>query len=177
MFNELNKLIKNKDNSKISLVTALKDLSKTISIYDQMKVTNEIRENLIYIEGSLKESFFETYVNSIIRVNDVKNDKNIYLNECFDFKEFVKSILTLENQYYENQKNKEISEEFKKIGLITSLYTTFILDEPIHPTGTKFPGNLELTYKNGTYYCPVKENNKNNPYAVCQFCIAEQLDF
>ncbi len=77
MFNELNKLIKNKDNSKISLVTALKDLSKTISIYDQMKVTNEIRENLIYIEGSLKESFFETYVNSIIRVNDVKNDKNI----------------------------------------------------------------------------------------------------
>ncbi|MEN6592103.1 MAG: DUF2115 family protein [Methanobacterium sp.] len=26
----------------------------------------------------------------------------------------------------------------------------------------------------GTYYCPVKENQKDNPGAVCGICISEQ---
>ena len=178
MFKELNKLIDNEDNRKTSLVNILKDLSKTVTIYDQMKVSNELRESLVYIEGPLRESFFETYAKYfIVRVNDVKNDKNTYAGESFDFDEYVKSIVTLENQYLENKKTHESSEEFKKIYLIISLYTTFILDEPIHAVGTKFPGNLELIYEDGIYYCPVKENNKDNPHAVCQFCIAEQLEF
>jgi len=58
--------------------------------------------------------------------------------------------------------------------LILSLYTTFIQEEPVHPVGTPFPGRLKVRESKGIYYCPVKENNKNNPLAVCGFCIAEQ---
>lgn len=178
MFKDLNKLIDSEDNSKSSLIKVLKELSKTISIYDQMKVINELKEDLAYIEGPLKENTFETYARHfVLRINDVKNDKNTYNNEKFDFDEYVKSIVTLENQYLENKKTKETSQEFKKIYIIIPLYTTFILDEPIHPVGTKFPGNLELTYEDGIYYCPAKENNKDNPHAVCPFCVAEQLEF
>ncbi len=178
MFKDLNKLIDSEDKSKSSLIKVLKTLSKTITIYDQMKVINELKNDLSYIEGPLKENTFETYAKYfVLRVNNVKNDKNTYNNEEYDFEEYVKSIVTLENQYLENQKTKETSIEFKKIYLIISLYTTFILDEPIHPVGTKFPGNLELIYKDGIYYCPVKDNNKDNPHAVCPFCIAEQLEF
>lgn len=178
MFKELNKLIDIEDNSKSSLFKVLKQLSKTVTVYDQMKVINELKEELFYIDGPLKENTFETYAKYfVLRINDVKNDKNSYKNEEYDFEEYVKSIVTLENQYMENQKTEEKSEVFKRIYLIISLYTTFILDEPIHPVGTKFPGNLELIYKDGIYYCPVKENNMDNPHAVCPFCIAEQLDF
>ena len=69
------------------------------------------------------------------------------------------------------------SEAFRSIYAIISLYTTFVLEEPIHPVGTKFPGELEVEYDDGVYYCPVKENNVDNPKAICQFCIAEQLEY
>ncbi|MGZ7108680.1 MAG: DUF2115 family protein, partial [Methanobacterium sp.] len=63
---------------------------------------------------------------------------------------------------------------FFKIYKIVSLYTTFILDEPIHVVGTPFPGGFKVKYENGRYLCPVKEKQKDNPGAVCGFCIAEQ---
>ena len=63
------------------------------------------------------------------------------------------------------------------INLVVSLYTTFVLDEPIHPIGTPFPGSLEVIMENGVYYCPVKEANMDTPNSVCRLCIAEQLDF
>ncbi len=63
---------------------------------------------------------------------------------------------------------------FFKIYRLIALYTTFILKEPIHPVGMPFPGGLNIKYEKGTYYCPVKESQKDNPGAVCGFCIAEQ---
>lgn len=178
MFKDLNNLIDSEDNNKSSLVKILKKIAKTITVYDQMKVINEIKEELAYTGGPIKENTFETYAKYfVLRINDIKNDKNTYDNEKFDFDEYVKSIVTLENLYLEKRKTKEKSIEAIKIYFVISLYTTFILEEPIHPVGTKFPGNLELQYKDGIYYCPVKENNKDNPNAVCPFCIAEQLEF
>ena len=60
---------------------------------------------------------------------------------------------------------------------IVSLYTTYILEEPIHPVGTPFPGSLKVEEKDGVFYCPVKDANLESPNAVCKMCIAEQLDF
>ena len=58
--------------------------------------------------------------------------------------------------------------------MITALYTTFILEEPIHPVGSEFPGNLKVEKRNGKYLCPVKDNQKDNENAVCHLCLAEQ---
>ena len=100
------------------------------------------------------------------------------INESFDFDEFVKSVVNLETNYNEPiEEDGKSSEEFKRIYTAISLYTTFVLDEPIHPVGTMFPGHLEVEYHDGVYYCPVKKNNEDNPRAVCQFCIAEQLEY
>ena len=57
------------------------------------------------------------------------------------------------------------------------LFVPIVLDEPIHPIGTPFPGSLEVIMENGVYYCPVKEANIDTPNSVCRLCIAEQLDF
>jgi Uncharacterized protein conserved in archaea len=35
-------------------------------------------------------------------------------------------------------------------------------------------GGFKVKYENGIYLCPVKGNQKDNPGAVCGFCIAEQ---
>ena len=60
------------------------------------------------------------------------------------------------------------------LHVITSLYTTFILEEPIHPVGSEFPGSLKVTKENNNYYCPVKDNQNENPNAICHLCLAEQ---
>ena len=48
------------------------------------------------------------------------------------------------------------------------------MGEPIHPVGTPFPGGFEVKYEDDIYLCPVKDKQKDNPNAVCGFCIAEQ---
>jgi len=176
MFAELDDMIKGQDDFKQDLVEILKDKSKTISVFDQMNCTNELWEGLKFVQGKHKKDFFETYCKYfILRINDIKDDKN---DETFDFDEFVKFVVMLENNYYEiGDKDVMRSEAFRSIYAIISLYTTFVLEEPIHPVGTKFPGELEVEYDDGVYYCPVKENNVDNPKAICQFCIAEQLEY
>jgi uncharacterized protein (UPF0305 family) len=179
MFAELDDMIKENNDSKQDLVDILRNKSKDISVFDQMKCTNELWEGLKYVQGKHKKDFFDVYCKHfILRINDIKDDKTDYDDERFDFEEFVKSVVMLETNFNEVD-DKEVmkSEAFRYIYAIISLYTTFILDEPIHPAGTKFPGELEVEYKDGVYYCPVKENNEDNPKAICQFCIAEQLEY
>ena len=69
--------------------------------------------------------------------------------------------------------------EYKNLLIfqIASIYSTFLLEEPIHPVGTPFPGSLKLEEKNGKFLCPVKDANKDTANAVCNICLAEQLDF
>ncbi len=164
MFAKFNEMIENEDNSKTDLLENLKELARTISIYDQMKVAGELRENLDDIQGPLREEFYKVYAKYfVVRITEVRDNDDDFEGETFDFDEFVKSVVNLETNYNE--------------PTAISLYTTFVLDEPIHPVGTMFPGHLEVEYHDGVYYCPVKKNNEDNPRAVCQFCIAEQLEY
>ena len=59
MFAKFNEMIENEDNSKTDLLENLKELARTISIYDQMKVAGELRENLDDIQGPLREEFYK----------------------------------------------------------------------------------------------------------------------
>jgi len=97
---------------------------------------------------------------------------NGYVRETFwnFIEEEADLLLHFYNINYKDMKldNNQHINFFKKYKLI-SFYTTFILDEPIHPVGMPFPGGFKVKYENGTYYCPVKENQKDNPGAVCEF--------
>ena len=89
--------------------------------------------------------------------------------------EFIDSVATLKS--YQNEESKTSKTKFPLVYGIVSLYTTYILEEPIHPVGTPFPGSLKVIEKDGVFYCPVKEANLEAPNAVCKMCIAEQLEF
>ena len=45
------------------------------------------------------------------------------------------------------------------------------------PEKALFPGSLKVEEKDGKFYCPVRDANIDTPNAVCNICLAEQLDF
>ena len=176
MFEKFDALIGEDDKiSKDDLMIVLKEELSDVSVFDLMIISAEIIENNKYVQKSYQEKSKKIYVDSFInRVTEIRSNDTVY-NDFFNRDNFVDKLNQLKDIY------KHISTDRKNksplINLVVSLYTTFVLDEPIHPIGTPFPGSLEVMMENGVYYCPVKEANIDTPNSVCRLCIAEQLDF
>ncbi|MDR2873371.1 MAG: DUF2115 domain-containing protein [Methanobrevibacter sp.] len=175
IFEKFNKLKEFEKISKKDLLNIIQPLSKTVSVYDLSIATSVLRESGKYIQMNYREKYLEIYIKYfILRLKDINQDKNVY--GCYLNKdELFDSINILKIQMLE-EINEHTNDKFPLIYTLIGLYTTYILQEPIHPVGTPFPGNMEVTFENNAFRCPVKKNNENNPKAVCKFCIAEQTD-
>ena len=161
--------------SKVGLLSILKNYSETISVFDLMQITGEMMKDGQYIQKGYREKSHEVYVRHfLMRINDIKSDDNEY-GGIIDKEDFIESIAILKS--YNLEESKTFKSKFPLIYTIISLYTTYILEEPIHPVGTPFPGSLYVEEKDGIYYCPVKDANLESPNAVCKICIAQQLEF
>ncbi|AMK15213.1 Uncharacterized protein, UPF0305 family [Methanobrevibacter olleyae] len=170
-----NVLCKEETASKKSLLKVLKEHAGTISVFDLMSVSAEMTEDTKYVQEEYREKTNEVYVKYFLgRIKDIRDDENNYEGHI-DKKEFIDSIATLKS--YQKEESISSKTKFPLIYAIVSLYTTYILEEPIHPVGTPFPGSLKVEEKDGVFYCPVKEANLESPNAVCRMCLAEQLDF
>ena len=176
MFEKFDALIGEDDKiSKDDLMVVLKEELTDVSVFDLMIISAEIIENNKYVQESYQEKSKKIYIDFFLnRVKEIRSNDTVY-NDYFNRDDFVEKLNNLKDIY------KSISTDRKNksplINLVVSLYTTFVLDEPIHPIGTPFPGSLEVMMENGVYYCPVKEANIDTPNSVCRLCIAEQLDF
>ncbi len=53
-------------------------------------------------------------------------------------------------------------------------FSIFVLDQPGHPVGMPFPGGFRVEEKNGEFFCPVREKEKDVPHSICNFCPAAQ---
>ena len=160
--------------TKNDLLDALKDEAKQISIHDFIKTCSYLRKNMEHVHPHFQEEYIKMYTEGYLAgFIDIKKDNHHY-NGTVDGSEIKESILLLIKQ--EKMMITEFGEDKRSFRpyMIMSLYKTYILDEPIHPVGTPFPGGLKVRKENRTYYCPVKDNNEDNPMAVCGFCIAEQ---
>ncbi len=177
MFKELNTLKSEENILKKDLMITIKNLANTISVHDLMLATAILRDEGKYVTASYRESYLEIYIKYfIMRIKDVKADKNSYNLEIDNKEDFSQAIELLEAQFNNKELYKNENDKFPIIYTVIGLYTTFILNEPIHPKGTPFPGNLKVIYKDNTYFCPVKDKQKENPNAVCRFCIAKQTE-
>ena len=96
------------------------------------------------------------------------------VNEIIDKKSFDSSFPMLKRTFEKERLSDQKDDKFPLIYVITALYTTFILEEPIHPVGCEFPGSLKVEKRNGEFFCPVKDNQKDNVNAICHLCLAEQ---
>ena len=156
------------------LLNLLKTESKKINIHDIMQASLFLIKDSLYVQENYRREMLEAYTSGfIIRIKEVKDHERTE-NSALDVDEVKEAVELLANQEKEASKREDFNPEFFRIYKIISLYTTFILDEPIHPVGTPFPGGFKVRFNGKRYLCPVKEKQKDNPSAVCGFCTAEQ---
>jgi uncharacterized protein (UPF0305 family) len=157
-----------------NLLTLLKMEARLITIQDIMQASSFLIEDARYVQGSYRKEYLKAYTLAFItRIKEVKEhqqDDNKYL----DVQEVHEAISLLLKQEREVTGADGFDPAFFQIYKIISIYTTFILEEPVHPVDTPFPGGLKVKYDGGNFLCPVKERQKDNPGAVCGFCIAQQ---
>ena len=156
-----------------SLFDILKKYSSNISVFDMMAFSSQVIEENKYVQENYREDSQKSYIEPFLyRVKDIPQDTSDY-SKNIDRQSSDNAITTLKvNHAGETSKNKNLL-----IFYIASLYATFLLEEPIHPVGTPFPGSLKVEQKNGKFYCPVRDANIDTPNAVCNICLAEQLEF
>lgn len=171
---ELEKLSHNEEIRKSEIMEILKKYARIISVNDLMLATARMRKDGEYIQANYREKYLEIYIKYfIMRMNEVKQN-NDYVDSAIDKASFDSSFPMLERTFENESLSNAEDDKFPLIYVITSIYTTFILEEPIHPVGSEFPGSLFVEERNGEYFCPVKENQKDNINAICHLCLAEQ---
>lgn len=174
---ELKEISSNDIITKNELMVILKKYARIISVNDLMLATARMREDGKYVQAQYREKYLKVYIKYfILRMREVINNNND-MKSSIDKDTLDESFYLLESTFERERDTKYIGDgedKFPLIYVITSLYTTFVLEEPIHPVGSEFPGNLEVEERNGTFYCPVKDNQKDNDNAICHLCLAEQ---
>lgn len=171
---ELKELSQNDSISRSELMPILQKYAGTISVYDLMIATAHMRKDGEYVQAQYREKYLEIYVKYfIMRMKEVL-ENNEYEDGAIDKESFDESFPMLERTFEKERLSDDKEDKFPLIYVITSLYTTFILEEPIHPVGSEFPGSLKVEKRNGEYLCPVKDNQKDNVNAICHLCLAEQ---
>ena len=171
---ELEEILSNDIITKNDLMIILKKYARNISPYDLMLASARMREDGKYVQSQYMDKYLEIYIRYfIMRMKEVA-DNNDDMDDAIDIAALDDSYPLLQMTFENETISKDKDDKFPLIYVITSLYTTFILEEPIHPVGSEFPGSLKVTEENGTYFCPVKDNQKDNPNAICHLCLAEQ---
>lgn len=173
---ELKELKSEKNITKHQLMNILKKYARIISPYDLMMATARMKKDGEFVHANYREKYLEVYIKYfILRMKEVL-DNNDYTDSNIDKEKYDDSYHLLEITFEKERADtfNTVDDKFPLIYVITSIYTTFILEEPIHPVGSEFPGSLKVEEENGNYFCPVKDNQKDNPNAICHLCLAEQ---
>ncbi len=158
--------------SKNHLRDVLKGEANNMHMKDIMLASSFLRDDAKYLPVEYRDDYIEKMSKAFFtRIKGIKEDKNDYTGDVDkeNLREFLK---VLEKQKEDAKSNNEIC--FLRIACIITTYTTFVLEESIHPVGTKFPGGFVLHQEGDKYLCPVKDRQKINPSALCRFCVSVQ---
>ena len=146
--------------------------AKNLHMKDIMLAASFLREDAKYMPLSYREDYIERFSKAFFsRIKDIKEDKNNY-HGYVDTGKLIEFLMVIDKQSNDARGNNERC--FVRIARIIATYTTFILEQPIHPVGTKFPGGFVLHKEEDSYLCPVKNRQLENPSALCKFCVSVQ---
>jgi len=173
MLNKVKSLTIQGQTTKNELLTVLREDARKLNLSDIVSCSLQIQQAAECIHTSYKNEYIKAETAFMIRIREVKDD-NLHYTGQVDLEELSTAIDILSQQEKMGEDMEDADPAFQMIYSIISLYTTFIKDEPIHQVGSLFPGGFTVKKEGDKYTCPVKDNNNNNPLAVCPFCIAEQ---
>lgn len=171
LYRDLLNLAEKNSISKNELLKLLKSYSSRISVFYLMNLITLSDSTFEGVSQKWKELGNKMQVETFIfRMKILNADSNTYEGSIHkeDFKEHVFNLKDTLNPY------KSLSESCT-IVFLSILYANYILEEPVHPEETQFPGSQKVTKKEGIYYCPARDGNLENPNAFCRLCIAQQL--
>jgi uncharacterized protein (UPF0305 family) len=152
----------------------LEEEAKLISLQDIMQASIFLVNDARYVQESYRKEYLKSYTSAfIIRVKELVG-RELKNDTCLDMIKVKEAIKLLISQEEVATGENGFDPVFFQIYKIVALYTTFILEESVHPVNTPFPGGFKVKFDKNKYLCPVKERQKGNPGAVCGFCIAEQ---
>lgn len=159
---------------KKQLLKILKNELDDIYIFDIIESYVQLAEDGKYVQSVYQREYLEAYIKGfLLRVKEIRDDKSEY-NGIVNNEEIRDALDILKEQRKMVEEEMAMESNFFRIYEVVSLYTTFIVEESIHLVGTLFPGGFRVKFEGNIYYCPVKEKQKDNPGAVCRFCIAKQ---
>ncbi len=121
-----------------------------------------MKKESIYVPAGYRENFTRHKFNHLMRIREIRNNEKQYKGYVNTY-ELQKAIKILKGQYklVKIEHNQHI--HFFKIYRLITLYTTFIMDKPVHSVEMPFPEGLKIKHEDGICYCPVKESQKDNP--------------
>lgn len=179
-YNNFLNLAKDDEISKNELLKLLKEYSSQISVFDLMNIITLSDNTFEGVSEKWKTLGNKMQVETFIfRMKSINEDSNLYEGfiDSDKFREHIYFLKDTQEQFDDSLiKNYEVfSKKDYVVVVLSILYANYILEEPVHPEGTEFPGSQKVIEKEGMYYCPAKEGNLENPHAFCRLCIAEQL--
>ncbi len=174
-----------KIDKKSALVQALALEAEKYSIVDLQLISAGLTREINGLPSPYKEriapyfieQFFRRYyrligMNDSGAFKDLKDEikeKQLYLDYCN----------ATEKRRRDPEAHSFIDEHDPEHGLfyfIVNCFAMFVLEEPGHPVGMPFPGGFKVEKRDGMYYCPIREKEKDLPYSICNFCPCKQAD-
>ncbi len=149
-------------------IMELRDLLKNeiikTNIKDLYELSYHFNDEVKYLPREYKKQYKESVLKVIInRFNNLKNDNNNYKGNIT--KRQSEEIKNLSSKY---------EDKISYILKIIVIYATYVLHEPVHLSGTVFPGRISIYDDGENYYCPIKKYHVNNNKAICKYCIAKE---
>jgi uncharacterized protein (UPF0305 family) len=131
------------------------------------------REN---IHPYFMEQFFGRYFKAM-RMQGDGTFKTMYGNIEDEkiFEEYCSMLAGLKD-YSREDDGMGLGPRYRGFYHLISCFAMFVLDEPGHPAGMPFPGGFAVERRDGAYYCPIRDKEKDVPFSICNFCPAMQSE-
>lgn len=155
------------------------------SIYDMMKMSAGLDREINLLPAPYRERlrpyFKEQLFGRYAKIMEMRSNGDFH-----DLREQI-VYLNLYREFSKTESNhiKAICDKENESGavhspipslyyLLISCFYMFVLGEPGHPVGTPFPGGFEVINSGNTYYCPIRDKEKDVEYSICNFCPSQQ---
>ncbi len=147
------------------------------SLFDLQAVRGRVEQDLRSVPAGYRrrlyprmiEMIFETHhtlIASMRRGNPDMPDEPL-AEEFQDFARMIEKTCLAQD---EGERHLEL------LYFLLAAFNMFVLGRPGHPTGTPFPGGLEVEVRDGEYLCPIREKADDVENALCPYCPAKQSD-
>lgn len=155
------------------LLKKLKKDAMEFSIHDLMNVRVFLERDMQYLPKDYKESYLKNQI--MYFINTLNNIRKIDIEKVMDYNIDENTLNKLFDRIDRFKCGVKGEESFIKLSKIVVPYLIFMAKKPLHPVGMRFPGGKHIVEKNGVYYCPVK-NRQKNEYSLCEFCVCEDIE-